>query len=130
MGEFDAVIHHGFLSAVVGSDAYRSLLGLNRFVRTGCTKYPASRIAHERKDEDGQGAAPHRDGIVCGRIHNAELVERDGLVYCNDGDWVESCTALVEQQNGALELVTWRPQAGRPSRERSRLLDHRRAGNG
>ena len=51
------------------------------------------------------------DGIVCGHIHKAELAERDGLLYCNDGDWVESCTALVEQQSGALELITWRPRA-------------------
>ena len=45
-----------------------------------------------------------------------------GLVYCNDGDWVESCTALVERPNGALELLTWRPQTavaplGQPLRD-------------
>jgi UDP-2,3-diacylglucosamine pyrophosphatase LpxH len=49
------------------------------------------------------------DGVVCGHIHKAELVERDGLIYCNDGDWVESCTALVEHTHGELELITWRP---------------------
>jgi UDP-2,3-diacylglucosamine pyrophosphatase LpxH len=36
-------------------------------------------------------------------------VERDGLLYCNDGDWVESCTALVENQQGELQVLTWRP---------------------
>ena len=51
------------------------------------------------------------DGIVCGHIHKAELVERDGLAYCNDGDWVESCTALVERPDGELELLTWPTQA-------------------
>ena len=40
------------------------------------------------------------DGIVCGHIHKADLVERNGLTYCNDGDWVESCTALVEHAGG------------------------------
>ena len=51
------------------------------------------------------------DGIVCGHIHKAELVEHDGLVYCNDGDWVESCTAIVERLDGSLELKIWRSQA-------------------
>ena len=45
------------------------------------------------------------DGIVCGHIHRAALVERDGLVYANDGDWVESLTALAEDHDGALRLL-------------------------
>jgi UDP-2,3-diacylglucosamine pyrophosphatase LpxH len=44
------------------------------------------------------------DGIVCGHIHRAGLREIDGVLYCNDGDWVESCTALVEKLNGELSL--------------------------
>lgn len=47
------------------------------------------------------------DGVVCGHIHKAEIREFDGLLYCNDGDWVESLTALVETLDGRLELVTW-----------------------
>jgi len=49
----------------------------------------------------------HVDGIVCGHIHKAELREIDGITYANDGDWVESCTALVEHMCGRLELVQW-----------------------
>lgn len=49
----------------------------------------------------------HVDGIVCGHIHKAELREIDGIIYANDGDWVESCTALVEHMCGRLELVQW-----------------------
>ncbi len=45
------------------------------------------------------------DGIVCGHIHRAALVERDGLVYANDGDWVESLTALAEDPDGTLRLL-------------------------
>ncbi len=48
------------------------------------------------------------DGVVCGHIHKAELCELDGLIYGNDGDWVESCTALVEHPDGRLELMQWR----------------------
>ena len=36
------------------------------------------------------------DGVICGHIHKAEMREIDGVLYFNDGDWVESCTALVE----------------------------------
>jgi UDP-2,3-diacylglucosamine pyrophosphatase LpxH len=51
------------------------------------------------------------DGVVCGHIHRADFTEIDGLTYCNDGDWVESCTALVEDVAGELSLVHWRPTA-------------------
>ena len=137
--EFDAVIKHGLLSALVGSVAYRSLLSLNRFVHWlhelsgrpywslaqhvktkigGAQRY----IATFRQASLRAAAAAGVDGIVCGHIHKAELVERDGLVYCNDGDWVESCTAMVERLDGALELLTWRSQAalapvGQPLRD-------------
>ena len=47
------------------------------------------------------------DGVVCGHIHHAEIREIDGVLYCNDGDWVESCTALVEHFDGTLELIDW-----------------------
>jgi UDP-2,3-diacylglucosamine pyrophosphatase LpxH len=48
------------------------------------------------------------DGVVCGHIHKAEIREVDGLLYCNDGDWVESLTALVETFEGELSIVTWK----------------------
>jgi UDP-2,3-diacylglucosamine pyrophosphatase LpxH len=50
------------------------------------------------------------DGVVCGHIHHAEVTEEDGLLYCNDGDWVESCTLLAEQADGALSIVRWAEQ--------------------
>ncbi len=46
-------------------------------------------------------------GVVCGHIHHAEIKDIDGVLYCNDGDWVESCTALVEHFDGSLEIVRW-----------------------
>lgn len=45
--------------------------------------------------------------MVCGHIHHAAIREVDGIAYMNDGDWVESCTALVEHADGRLELVDW-----------------------
>lgn len=47
------------------------------------------------------------DGVVCGHIHHAELRDVGGVLYCNDGDWVESCTALVEHSDGRLEIIDW-----------------------
>ena len=47
------------------------------------------------------------DGVVCGHIHRPEIRDIDGITYCNDGDWVESLSALVETAEGELKLITW-----------------------
>jgi UDP-2,3-diacylglucosamine pyrophosphatase LpxH len=47
------------------------------------------------------------DGVICGHIHKAEIRNLGEVLYCNDGDWVESCTALVEHWNGRLEVINW-----------------------
>ena len=55
------------------------------------------------------------DGIVCGHIHRANLRQIDGTVYCNTGDWVESCSALIETLDGELQLLRW-PNGLSPAR--------------
>ena len=55
------------------------------------------------------------DGVVCGHIHHAEIREIGGILYHNDGDWVESCSALVEDAHGAMEILRWAD----PSQRRS-----------
>ena len=47
------------------------------------------------------------DGVICGHIHKAEIKTTDGFIYMNDGDWVESCTALVEHTDGRWEIIHW-----------------------
>ena len=47
------------------------------------------------------------EGVVCGHIHHAEMRQVQGVLYLNDGDWVESCTALVEHPDGRFELLDW-----------------------
>jgi UDP-2,3-diacylglucosamine pyrophosphatase LpxH len=47
------------------------------------------------------------DGVICGHIHHAEIKDIDNITYMNDGDWVESCTALVEHHDGRWEIITW-----------------------
>lgn len=47
------------------------------------------------------------DGVICGHIHHAEIKQIDDVMYMNDGDWVESCSALIEHHNGQWEIITW-----------------------
>jgi len=56
-------------------------------------------------------------GVVCGHIHHAEMRMLDGVLYCNDGDWVESLTALVEHADGRLEIVDWSGHAAAPAQK-------------
>jgi UDP-2,3-diacylglucosamine pyrophosphatase LpxH len=54
------------------------------------------------------------DGVVCGHIHKAEIRIIDGILYCNDGDWVETLSALVETVAGDLKLVHWHERVASP----------------
>ncbi|WP_143871303.1 UDP-2,3-diacylglucosamine diphosphatase [Catenovulum sediminis] len=47
------------------------------------------------------------DGIVCGHIHQPDMIYRDDILYCNDGDWLENCTMLAENLDGSIELIYW-----------------------
>ena len=62
----------------------------------------------ERFEQAASAATRMRglDGVVCGHIHRPNMRHLDGVLYCNDGDWVEHCTALLEDQSGRLSL--WR----------------------
>jgi UDP-2,3-diacylglucosamine pyrophosphatase LpxH len=57
-------------------------------------------VIRECKDRD-------IDGVICGHIHHAEIKTIDDVIYMNDGDWVESCTALVEHFDGSFEIIDW-----------------------
>jgi UDP-2,3-diacylglucosamine pyrophosphatase LpxH len=61
------------------------------------------------------------DGIVCGHIHRANLCQIDGTTYCNTGDWVESCSALIETLDGDLQLLRW-PDGRYPARRATTQL--------
>jgi UDP-2,3-diacylglucosamine pyrophosphatase LpxH len=60
------------------------------------------------------------DGVICGHIHHAEIKDIDGVKYMNDGDWVESCTALVEHHDGRWEIVTWTKENDNESSENNK----------
>jgi UDP-2,3-diacylglucosamine pyrophosphatase LpxH len=62
------------------------------------------------------------DGVICGHIHHAEIKEIDGIIYMNDGDWVESCTALVENHDGKWEIITWTKENDKEDTDSNRQL--------
>ena len=126
--QFDAVVRGRSLGVALGGFACRRLLTLNRFVhwlhdlldlpywslaQHVKARFPGAQGYIERYQNATLAAAraAQVDGVVCGHIHRAAFTEVDGLLYCNDGDWVESCTALVEDQRGELSLLEWRPTA-------------------
>lgn len=64
-------------------------------------------------------------GVVCGHIHHAEIRDLDGIAYMNCGDWVESCTALVETRAGEFRILNWSQQEA-PTAEVYDLIDRRK----
>jgi UDP-2,3-diacylglucosamine pyrophosphatase LpxH len=124
--QFDAIVRGRSLGVLLGGFACRTLLSMNRFVHWlhdlvdrpywSLAQHVKSRFGGARRYVDrfreatlAAAREARVDGVVCGHIHKADLVELDGLLYCNDGDWVESCTALVEDQAGELSILKWRP---------------------
>ncbi len=55
------------------------------------------------RDVKGRGY----DGVICGHIHAATIKQINGVTYINCGDWVDSCTAIVEHFDGRMELIEW-----------------------
>ena len=122
--EFDSIVRASPLLESIGSHAYAFALTLNRHVNAIRSKFGfpywslAAFLKHKVKNavtyiasyEKALAAEARRqqvDGVICGHIHRAEITEIDGIMYCNDGDWVESCTTLVEDFNGRLSLLRW-----------------------
>jgi UDP-2,3-diacylglucosamine pyrophosphatase LpxH len=122
---FDAVIQHAKWLAFVGDRVYLFTLELNRWfnalrARLGFPYWSLSQfLKHKVKNAvsyitDFEIAVAQEarrrgvDGVVCGHIHKAEIRSIGGVLYCNDGDWVESLTALVEDEAGKLSILHWK----------------------
>ncbi len=122
--EFDSVVQFSPWLAKFGSRVYDVLLSLNPYVNwvrrhfnkpywslsayLKSTTKKALQYIDSFEDCVVQAARKRGvDAVVCGHIHRAEMREVDGILYCNDGDWVESCTSLVEDMNGALSIIHW-----------------------
>ncbi|HXX82962.1 MAG TPA: UDP-2,3-diacylglucosamine diphosphatase [Casimicrobiaceae bacterium] len=122
---FDGVIQCAKWLAFVGDRVYLFILHLNRWfnavrARLGFSYWSLSQfLKHKVKNavsyitdfEIALAQEARRrgvDGVVCGHIHKAEIRPIGGVLYCNDGDWVESLTALVETEQGELAILHWK----------------------
>lgn len=125
--EFDGVVQCSKFLALLGSKAYDWLLSANVVVNhvRRYFGFPywslAAYLKHKVKNAVNfigdferavafEAKKQHVDGLVCGHIHRAEITHIDDVLYCNDGDWVESCTALTERYDGSLDLMHWADQ--------------------
>ncbi|MCP5269928.1 MAG: UDP-2,3-diacylglucosamine diphosphatase [Burkholderiaceae bacterium] len=121
---FDGVIQYARWLAYLGDTSYEFLLKLNRHLNSlrarmglpywSLSKYLKLKVKRAVSYIGDFEVAVAREarrrglqGVVCGHIHHAEMRDIDGVLYANDGDWVESLTALVEHPNGRLEVVDW-----------------------
>ena len=127
--EFDSVVCGGRLNRWIGRIGYNLLLHVSdsyNWIRKclgkpywSLTTYVKNRVKRARntidKFESTAAAEAKRrstngislDGIICGHIHQPEIRYLDSVLYCNDGDWVENCTAMAEDQNGSLNILHW-----------------------
>jgi UDP-2,3-diacylglucosamine pyrophosphatase LpxH len=120
---FDGAVRFSPLLKATGSALYTAMLWIGHYVNLtrGLLGLPRWSLAAWLKSRVGdardyvlrfENAAAHEarrrgfDGIVCGHIHRPQVARMDGVLYCNDGDWVDHCTALIEDRNG--ELGIWR----------------------
>jgi UDP-2,3-diacylglucosamine pyrophosphatase LpxH len=126
--QFDVVVKYAKWLAHIGDKAYVLLLGANHWLnigrrRMGFSYWSLSAYMKQRAKRavefigrfqvalSEEARRRDLDGVVCGHIHTAEFKDMRGLIYCNDGDWVESCTALVEHESGELEILYWAEEA-------------------
>ena len=122
--EFDAIVQHNRWMALLGDAAYGYLIWVNcmfNYMRrklnmpywslSGYIKgrvKNAVRFVGAYEDAVVHFARKHNvDGVICGHIHQPAMKPLHGIEYCNTGDWIENCTALVEHHDGRMALVHW-----------------------
>lgn len=121
---FDLVVRHAKWLAFMGDWAYTFALGINTYVnlvrrKLGLTYWSLSQWAKLKvknavnfigkfEKAVADEAKRHKvDGVICGHIHHAAIHDRFGVRYVNCGDWVESCTAVAEHEDGRMEIIRW-----------------------
>ncbi|ESQ15899.1 MAG TPA: UDP-2,3-diacylglucosamine diphosphatase [Chromatiaceae bacterium] len=123
--EFDQVTRYHRWLAVLGDRAYALVVRLNLWLswlrrRLGIAGYWSLSGYAKRKVKEAVSfiyefeksvvqAVKQRDvdGVICGHIHAAAIKDLEGITYINCGDWVDSCTAIVEHRDGRMELIEW-----------------------
>jgi UDP-2,3-diacylglucosamine pyrophosphatase LpxH len=133
---FDVVVRHAKWLAFLGDWAYVTALGVNTWLnvirrRLGLSywslsawaklkvKNAVSFIGHFEETLAKEAKRLSCDGVICGHIHHATLRDLEGVTYINSGDWVESCTAIIEHFDGRFEIVRWSDQV----REKNKAIE-------
>ena len=121
---FDVVIRHARWLALLGNKAYDLAISLNTWFNAARrlfglpywslsqwvklkVKNAVNFIGEYERTLTAEAARHHVDGVICGHIHHAVIRQVGDLTYVNCGDWVESCTAVVEHFDGRLEIIDW-----------------------
>ncbi len=147
--QFDLVVRHAKWLALLGDWAYEAALWSNTWInrirrRLGFRYWSLSNWAKFKvknavnfignyEEALAQAAAEHElDGVICGHIHHATISKKGGIRYINTGDWVESCTAIVENEKGEFELISWADEEEKLARRiravaALRMPDHKAA---
>lgn len=130
--DYDVVTRYHKWTAKLGDVGYSFLLWANRHYNTIRSKFgmrfwslaayvkfkvkeAVSFIGDYENNVIKEARSKGVDGVLCGHIHHAEIREVEGFQYLNTGDWVESCTAIVEHHDGRLELIQWTDDAKEPT---------------
>lgn len=136
--EFDVVVRNAKFIAHLGDWAYDMAIALNVLIakvrrRLGLPYWSFSAWAKlqvkravnfigEFQNVVAEEARRNQvDGVICGHIHHAVIEDIGGVKYINTGDWVESCTAIIENYDGSMELVRWN-KVEKPNSEASPLV--------
>jgi UDP-2,3-diacylglucosamine pyrophosphatase LpxH len=123
--QFDAVISHAKWLSKVGSWAYDVSIVINRYLNKirkllampywslssylkQTVKESVNFIGDYETTLSNYVKSKKLDGIICGHIHHVKISDIGGIRYMNCGDWVESCTALVEHHDGSFEIIDWK----------------------
>mgnify|MGYP001553124032 FL=1 len=146
--QFDCVVQKKKWLAGLGSVSYdlllianrwynstRSMLGLSYHSLSASIKHrvktAVNYVGNFEEVIVNEAQSKNIDGLICGHIHHASIKDINGVLYCNSGDWVESCTALAENCNGTLGNIFWhepslatakKPEAYYEDRYRDRRL--------
>lgn len=128
--QFDVITRYARWVALLGDAGYVALMQINRVFNaargrfgfgywslSAWVKNRVKRAVNFVSEFEASVAKECRregfDGVVCGHIHHAEITNIEGVRYMNCGDWVESCTALVEDASGAFRIIDWREELAR-----------------
>ena len=138
--EFDAVVKYRKWLAMLGSAAYDYLVTANRIFNAVRRMLGLPYVSFSAKIKrrvkqamtyihEFESAAAHEarkqrlDGVICGHIHQPAVKKVDGVLYCNTGDWVESCSAAVEHKDGRIDVISWHEMRARFEDEAERHIE-------